>query len=126
MLGQSRFVYFHNEMRFEDLTIGPTALKPDFSVDHRKHHRFPSTTMADDASYAAFLKRANRPTKSTVSSSETTSVDEPTLSKRHPYLPLLNNKLASLSDKTLVTESDSDFIATFISSSSLPSWTDTA
>jgi len=80
--------------------------------------------MADDASYAAFLERANRPTKSTVSSSETTSVDEPVLSKRHPYLPLLNNKLAGLSDKTFVTESDSDFIATFISSSSLPSWTD--
>jgi len=81
--------------------------------------------MADDASYAAFLQRASNPPSIPSSSTETTasSLDEPASSK-HPFLPLLNNRLANLSAKTFVTETDSDFYATFISSSSLPSWSE--
>ena len=89
------------------------------SILHQQH------AMADDASYAAFLQRANNPPFTSSSSTQTTasSLDEPTTSK-HPFLPLLNNRLANLSAKTFVTETDSDFYATFISSSSLPSWSE--
>jgi hypothetical protein len=81
--------------------------------------------MADDASYMAFLQRANNPPSAPSSSTQTTasSIDEPNSSK-HPFLPLLNNRLANLSSKTFVTETDTDFYATFISSSTLPSWSD--
>ena len=81
--------------------------------------------MADDASYTAFLQRANHPPSPPLSSTETTnsSVKGSSPSK-HPFLPLLNNKLANLSAKTFVTETDEDFHATFISSSHLPSWSD--
>lgn len=81
--------------------------------------------MADDASYMAFLQKANSTPKaaSSTSSQKTASIDSPETSK-HPFLPLLNNKLANLSSKTFVTETDSDFHAVFISSSSLPSWSD--
>lgn len=81
--------------------------------------------MADDESYAAFLQRANQPPSVPSSSAETTapSVDECVASKQ-PFLALLNDKLASLSTNTFVTETDSDFYATFISSSVLPSWSD--
>ena len=81
--------------------------------------------MADDAPYAAFLQRANSPPSAPPSSTQTRAsfIDEPTTSK-HPSLPLLNNRLANLQDKTFVTETDSDFYATFISSSALPSWSE--
>ena len=81
--------------------------------------------MADDASYAAFLQRANNPPSIPSSSTQTTasSLDEP-ITTKHPFLPLLNNRLANLSTKTFVTETDSDFYATFIPSSSLPSWSE--
>lgn len=81
--------------------------------------------MADDASYAAFLQRANNPPSAPSSSTQTTvsSIDEPATSK-HPFLPLINNSLANLSTKTFVTETDCDFYATFISSSFLPSWSE--
>ena len=80
--------------------------------------------MADDASYEAFLQRANNPPQSIPSSATQTtasSINESTTSK-HPFIPLLNNKLSNLSTKTFETETDSDFLATFISSSTLPSW----
>jgi hypothetical protein len=78
--------------------------------------------MADDASYLAFLQRANNPPSGPSSSTETTtSTDDPTKSN-HPFLALINNKLANLSAKTFTTETDSDFHAIFVSSSLLPSW----
>ena len=79
--------------------------------------------MADDASYEAFLRRANQPTSGTSSVTETTAsyADEPPI-RKHPSLTLLNEKLASLSTKTFVTETDTDFAATFIPLSDLPSW----
>ena len=82
--------------------------------------------MADDASYTAFLQRANNPPSPPLSSTETTasSVKESSTLK-HPFLPLLNNKIANLSAKTFVTETDEDFHATFIPSSELPSWSNT-
>ena len=81
--------------------------------------------MADDASYSAFLQRANNPPSPPLGSVETTtsSVKNPICSK-HPFLPLLNNKIANLSAKTFVTEADEDFHAVFISSSDLPSWSE--
>jgi hypothetical protein len=81
--------------------------------------------MADDASYMAFLQKANDNTTavSSTSSQRTASLDEPEASK-HPFLPLLNNKLANISSRTFITETDSDFHAVFISSSSLASWSD--
>jgi hypothetical protein len=81
--------------------------------------------MADDASYMAFLRKANDTTGlSSSSSQKTASLDEPQKSN-HPFLPLLNNKLANLSSKTFITETDSDFYAIFIASSALPSWSET-
>ena len=81
--------------------------------------------MADDASYMAFLHKANDTTGlSSSSSQKTASLDEPQKSN-HPFLPLLNNKLANLSSKTFITETDSDFYAIFIASSALPSWSET-
>ena len=77
--------------------------------------------MADDASYMAFLQRANKPLSAPSSSTSTTASSN---SSKHPFLPLLNNRLADLSSKTFVTETDTDFYATFISSSTLPSWSD--
>jgi hypothetical protein len=80
--------------------------------------------MADDASYLAFLQKANQPLSPPSSATATTvSLDEPTSSK-HPYLSLLNNKLGGVISKTFTTETDSDFRATFISSAALPSWSD--
>lgn len=79
----------------------------------------------DDTSYATFLQKANNPPAAFSSSTRATasSADEHVKSE-HPFLPLLNNKLADLSAKTFITETDSDFHATFISSSSLPSWSE--
>ena len=79
--------------------------------------------MADDASFAAFLERANNPPSAPSTLSETTqsSLNEPNSSK-HPLVVALNDKLANLSSKTLITETDEDFHATFIPSSVLPSW----
>jgi len=80
--------------------------------------------MADDASYLAFLQKANTPLSAPSDVTATTgSLDEP-VSSKHPFLPLINNKIGSLSSKTFVTETDSDFHATFISSSTLPSWSE--
>jgi hypothetical protein len=74
----------------------------------------------------AFLQKANHITGlSSTSSQKTASLDEPQKSN-HPFLPLLNNKLANLSSKTFTTETDSDFHGIFISSSALPSWSETA
>ena len=80
--------------------------------------------MADDASYASFLQRANNPPRGPSSSTPTT-VTTPSDTPKHPYLHLVNDRISSLSEKTFVTETDSAFHATFISSSLLPSWTDT-
>jgi hypothetical protein len=80
--------------------------------------------MADDASYASFLQRANNPPRGPSSSTPTT-VSTPSATPKHPYIHLINDRVSSLSEKTFVTETDSDFHATFISSSLLPSWTDT-
>jgi activator of HSP90 ATPase len=81
--------------------------------------------MADDASYTAFLQRANNPPSPPLSSTETTTSSvKVSSSSKHPFLPLLNNKLASLSAKTFVSETDEDFHATFVSSSELRSWSD--
>jgi hypothetical protein len=82
-----------------------------------------SITMADDASYLTFLQKANRPPAAPSSASETTasSLNEPTASK-HPLVMSLNKKLANLSSKTLISETDEDFRATYIPSSVLPSW----
>src|SRR5437667_1368855 len=79
--------------------------------------------MADDASYATFLQRANNPPSAPSTSTQASSINEPSTLK-HPFLPLLNDSLANLSTKTFVTETDSDFSATFISSSALTSWSD--
>jgi hypothetical protein len=83
--------------------------------------------MADDTSYLAFLQKANQPPQPpSLSTETTTSTSDPEMPK-HPFLALLNNKLANLSEgKTLITETDSDFHAVFISSSVLPSWSDTS
>jgi hypothetical protein len=78
--------------------------------------------MADDATYEAFLRKANDPPSSSTQTTAS-SVNEATVSK-HPLLPMLNDKLAYLSTNTFVTETDSDFVATFIPSSTLPSWSD--
>ena len=90
----------------------------------KKHSHRIDSSMTDDASYAAFLESANKPAKSAISDLETASV-EPTLSKQHPCISVLNERLSELSleDIVFVSETDSDFTATFIPSSSLPSWT---
>jgi hypothetical protein len=80
--------------------------------------------MADDASYASFLRRANNPLPSGPSTSTPTTVSTPTSTPKHPFIHLINDRVSSLSEKTFVTETDSDFYATSISSSALPSWTD--
>jgi hypothetical protein len=90
---------------------------------HFDDHDSPSilAIMADDASYQAFLTKANKAssdpsTSSTASSSQTDDVP------KHKLIPSLNEKLANLSTNTFVTETDSDFIATFIPASALRSW----
>ena len=80
--------------------------------------------MADDDSYTAFLHRANNPPSVPSSSTATSTSLDVAPSKSHPFIPLLNNKLANLTSKTFTTETDSDFRAVFIPSSSLPSWSD--
>jgi hypothetical protein len=85
-----------------------------------------SLIMADDESYLSFLQRANQPTNPPSVSTETTTSLSDNETSKHPFVPLLNNKLANLSEgKTFTTETDSDFHAIFISSSALPSWSDT-
>jgi len=79
--------------------------------------------MSDDASYLSFLQKANNPPPAASSTSETTasSINEP-VSAKHPLVTALNDRLSNLSSKTLISETDEDFRATFISSSVLPSW----
>jgi len=79
--------------------------------------------MSDDASYLSFLQKANNPPPAASSTSETTasSVNEP-ITAKHPFVTALNDRLSNLSLKTLISETDEDFRATFIPSSVLPSW----
>ena len=79
--------------------------------------------MADDTLYASFLQRANNPPP--VSSATATTVSTPASTPKHPFIHLINDRVSSLSEKTYATETDDDFYGTFISSSVLPSWTDT-
>jgi len=87
------------------------------------HLRFFAFAMADDASYTSFLQRANDPPP--VPSTTATTVSTPESTPKHPFIHLINDRVSSLSEKTYVTETDGDFYGTFVSSSVLPSWTDT-
>jgi hypothetical protein len=82
-----------------------------------------SITMADDESFMAFLQQANNAPQAPSNLSETTasSINE-SITSKHPLVTALNDKLANLSSKTLVSETDEEFRATFIPSSVLPSW----
>lgn len=110
-----------NVVRMEVLVMTRILIK----LEPIRRSSLDTNAMADDAGYAAFLQRANNPPSAPSSSTQTTasSIDEPITSK-HPFLPLLNNRLATLSTSTFITETDSDFYATFIPSPSLPSWSD--
>ena len=82
--------------------------------------------MSDEVSYFAFLQKATKPVSASESSTEATDLIDGPAKAQHTLLPLINNKLSRLTQKTLTTETDSDFHAVFISSSVLPSWSTNA